>query len=659
MRFRATRLAGALAMGWLCACGSDGSSSSNPDGGPADGGPIGDGSIVVPDGPIDFHERALGIGDHGFVMGAGKRLVSLPDALSTKLESITMAKLDGVKVAFAMLPVTGVLPNGRIEAITYDAFADRLVMVVRAQRPHRIEVVTLEVSDTSAKFTTLTQSKVIAADGFMFNALHARGGGAFLAPRGNDLQPFTISGTTLTWEATTPAGSFLQTLGVATANAFGEGGLYAFGKLTYDPVLKKMVLTPTVQKNVPVGPSWSDVPMGGQPPEVDNTNPNPVAGWIAYDAKGKRLFISSLHEILPCPLPNQKCMAPGLWIADLKSSSWSKGPDSFSNGYSMGPWATDDEGRRALDITGGRLSAMALDEKTNFTYAPLTQSGDPGPRGADAAAMAPNGTILDWDSGGFRALDTKNALSTWTAADPKLVPDEIRYDDTRTVVWDDQNGDWLVTTARGGLSKSISTYVVSAGLVSMTKLDATGAPPPRFGAGAISASGTTYLVGGSVSAGGAAVDEVWALDRKAKTWKQLGKLPRALMRVTVRRVGPTELLVLGSEPTSSGEALAPPVSIDLGSGTAKELPVHGDPGPTMLWATAPLGTGFVGYESGDTVDATQPNLWTLTRDADGVAWKKTAFDADDYSLNGSRGVGAGDGTAVFVGRHLWVAKITK
>lgn len=653
-----------LATGWLCACGSD-NSGANPDGGTnPDGGPNPDGSIVVPDGPITFQERILGFDNlRGFVVGAGKRVVSLSESLSSTTQAITLATLDGTKAQIATVPVTGKLPSGRIESIAYDPGADMLVMIVRAQRPHRIEVVTLKVTDTTATFATLTQSATLPPDGFMFNALHTRGGGAFVAPRGNDLQPFTIGGDTLTWQATIPASSFWQGMGVALAPAPTEGGLYAFGKSTYDPVQKKMILTPTVQKNVPVGPSFTDVAMGGTPPPVDTTNPSPTPGWSAYDATGKRLLVSAMHDVLPCPPPQTICKAPGLYIADLKTNQWSKGPEFFTTfGYTQSAWATDDAARRVFARPESVLAAMAIDEKSDWQLKPFTQEGDVGPSSVTAVAISSAGRILEWEGSTLRTFEAGNAKARWEQFGTKVVPVEVQYSDARTLAPDNATGEWLATSSRMNDPKAtFDTYSIDKDGTSFTKLATTGAIPVRFSPATFVVSGTLYVIGGSTNIGsGKILDDVWALDRKTNAWKQIGTLPQPLQWATARQVTPTELWVIGWAAPVQGKdpVTAPIVSIDLVTGKTHELQAHGEPGPSRLWAVSPLGTGFVGFESGDTVDSTEPNLWTVTKDGDGVVWKKTPVDVDDYSLNGLRGVGRGDGTAYFVGKHFWQATIT-
>lgn len=660
--FRGTRATAAvLAVGWLCACGgSDG--NATPDGGSPDGAAP-DGAIVVPDGPVRFEERLLGFDPlKGFVVAAGKRMLSFADALSPSLKAITVVGLDGTKATVSTVPVSGTIPAGHIESIAYDPGSDAIVMIVRAQRPHRIEVVRVTVSDTAATFTTLTQSQTLAPDGYMFTALYASGGG-FVGVRGDVLLPFTIAGSALTWGASMPASSFSLAMSSALSAAPTEGGLYAYGKSVYDPVQKKLVIQPIVMKNVPVGPSWTDVALGGTPPPVDTSNPNPVGGFSAYDAKGKRLLVSALHDVTPCPPPQTVCKAPGLYIADMAKNTWVAGPEFFSTfGYVQSPWATDTEGRRIFNRPDLGISAMAIDEKTDWQLKALATEGDVGPGSGGTTAMSANGTILQWEGSALRSFDAANPKARWERFGTNLVPTEVAYSDGgRTLAFDATAGDWLVTNCRTSDPKStFDTYAVSADAKSFTKIATTGTVPRRASAASIAVGGKLYVIAGSDSLGGDALDDVWVLDRKTNAWKELGKLPQAILWPSVRQVSPTELWVFGMTKLQQANepVLSSVIAIDLVTGNARALATHGDPGPANLWTAAPLGTGFIGFESGNTIDATQPNLWTVTKDGDGVIWKSTPIDANDYGLNGLHGVGRGDGTAYFVGQHLWQATIT-
>ena len=102
----------------------------------------------------------------------------------------------------------------------------------------------------------------------------------------------------------------------------------------------------------------------------------------------------------------------------------------------------------------------------------------------------------------------------------------------------------------------------------------------------------------------------------------------------------------------------------LKSGTTKSLPVHGADSPKTLWSVAPLGTCFVGFESGSTVDGSQLNLWRCKKDGDGIVWERSDLDTDAYALGGGtelRGASTADGSrAFFVGATTWAtAALTK
>jgi hypothetical protein len=150
-----------------------------------------------------------------------------------------------------------------------------------------------------------------------------------------------------------------------------------------------------------------------------------------------------------------------------------------------------------------------------------------------------------------------------------------------------------------------------------------------------------------------------SFNRAAKTWSKLGALPKPLAWVVLRASAGTEVLALGRRVSDPEQRLAPIVAVDLATKKTRELAAEGD-APKRLWAMAPFGSCLIGYESGDTVDNTVPNLWRCKRDGDVIRWEKTAIDANDYALGGGftdlLGAGSSDGTrAYFVGSNLWAA----
>ena len=135
-------------------------------------------------------------------------------------------------------------------------------------------------------------------------------------------------------------------------------------------------------------------------------------------------------------------------------------------------------------------------------------------------------------------------------------------------------------------------------------------------------------------------------------------------RARHRRRPRSVVWAIGFAKTGNEWKLAPIVAIDLKSGTTKSLPVHGADPPKTLWSVAPLGTCFVGFESGSTVDGSQPNLWRCKKDGDGIVWERSDLDTDAYALGGGtelRGASTADGSrAFFVGATTWAtAALTK
>src|SRR4051794_1110424 len=177
MSFRALMCLGGLAAvtGLLAAaCGSDGESADpngagNPDAGsPTEEGGSGDASIDGPsvNGPFTFRDRLAGWSG-GYTGGwyrghgdpiSGKRLFSIPDALSPSLGAVTVVDVSAAKPRVFTLPVAGKVPVGTVESFVYVPGIDRMVLVVRGPQATSVAIVTIALGDKEATFATLTQA---------------------------------------------------------------------------------------------------------------------------------------------------------------------------------------------------------------------------------------------------------------------------------------------------------------------------------------------------------------------------------------------------------------------------------------------------------------------------------------------------------------------
>jgi hypothetical protein len=594
----------------------------------------------------------------GFVQGATGCVFSLTPGISSSLARVTLAKTNGTNVDVLTAKLAGKIPTGRVEAMAYAAGIDRFVLIVRAMRPHRIEIVTIALTDSDATAETLAQPAPLAADGAMFTALYPKGGGDLLAVRGNDLYTLTV-GAQATWSAPVSASNFYRGNSANVVLDAPHGRLVGYGRDVFDVQTQKVKFEPSVGTMPLSGPySWTELSLAGAPP----TNGQSFApSWAALDAGGQRLLaVVSMDDTCPGNVP---CSRPTLWEAKLAQGTWTELRDFFTPPTMYRPFATDDAAHRVLSWGDGALGAMGIDAQSNLQAPALVQKGDLGPSFPSAAVLLSNGKLLSSDGGIFRVLDPSAAAPRWERFGTTTLSQAVRYRPTFTE--DPRTGEVLVY---GGASSDANdgsgdTFVLAKDGSKLDKLTlGSGSPAPagRTSHGAAMLGGALVVAGGASNVLSASLDDVWALDRATSTWKKVATMPQPLTSVTMRVAAgsTTAVWALGYAKTGNDYALARIVEIDVATGKSRSLSSLGE-APKTLWSVAPYGTCFVGFESGDTVDGSEPQLWRCKREGDGVRWEKTPIDANDESLGGAvelRGAGAADGSrAFFVGRTLFAA----
>ncbi len=191
---------------------------------------------------------------------------------------------------------------------------------------------------------------------------------------------------------------------------------------------------------------------------------------------------------------------------------------------------------------------------------------------------------------------------------------------------------------------------------SIPKVTAAGAPPARSGHGALVADGKLWVVGGSQTVlDTAPLDDVWSFDRAFSTWAKVATLPEGVFAVSLSIAASGELLVTGRLKDGQTSSKASSVyAVDRTTHAVRTMDAV--PAATGLWSVTAYRGCFVGYESGDTVDSSLPNLWRCSV-ADGkITWTSTPLQEHDFVLNGLKGATASDGLrAYFVATHLWEA----
>lgn len=662
----------------IFACGSsarDDGAGPNPDPSvkppgtppPATTGPT---PAVVDQKPVALSELVAGFDTQiGFYQGAQKRIFSIPQTLSASLARVTVATVIGTKVTVATLPVKGKVVTGRVEAMAYDPASDVFALIVRAQRPARIEVVTIKLGAADATFATLAQSPPQANDGYMFNAMYAKGAETFLAQRGDMFLTLGVAGGKATWGAQVTAQGFMRGNGGSISYDAPRGRFVAFGKDVFVPPMS-MKFQPTIgTSSVDAPTAWNELTLGNAPADPPNPGGGVYAKWAAWDSQGQRLFTVIPQSSTCFPGQPPPCQQQQLWVGNLATNTWTKLQDHYNPPNAYRTYAVDDDNRRFFGVGDGAVSATSISDLNPAQGIALTQDGDvgPGPWGASATVLT-DGKLLESDGGVFRVYDPAAAAPRWERFGKSLLPQELRYRPSFST--DPSSGEVMVF---GGASSNASPasgllYALAKDGSALTKLDVAGAwPSARTAHGAVFTGRTLVVAGGSNNqASGANLDDVWTLDRgtAGAAWKKAATLPTALGNVVLNATSATEVLALGASKTGSDYTIAPIVTIDLKTGTTKNLPVHGADSPKILWSIAPLGTCFVAFESGTEVDGSLPTLWRCKKDGDGIIWEKSGLDADDYSLGGGnelRGASTADGTrAFFIGATTWAtAALTK
>lgn len=652
------------------ACGSEatnGDAGGTTDGAPTlpgapdgrDGGTTTAPQVIVDEAPVAMTQRLVGFDAfRGLMHPPSKRLFSLPEAISSSLSRVTVAKVGATSVDVTTLAVKGTVPTGRVESFAYEPTTDRIVVIVRSMRPHRIEVVTIALGDSEAQFEVLPQAQPLVANGGVLSALYPRGGGVLVVDRGNEVLTLSVTGGKAAWSA--PQGPTGLMRGNTTSISLDakQGRLIAVGREVFDPATMRPKYEPAVGTLPLSGPhTWTDVALGNTPPAESAGIYGPT--WSTWHSTGNRVL--AVMQI-PSTCGGAPCTKPSLWAANLGQGAWTQVLEFFNAPTPMrGPFAVDDAAERIFAHSDGSLVAYSTATTSTMADAKLTQQGDLGPRFPSAAVVLSSGKILSSDGGVFRVLDPSAAAPRWERFGKTMMGQQIRYRPSLTE--DPTTGEVLVF---GGASTNASPTSSTLSILSkdgdtLTKADVPDGPAGRASHGAALVGRSLVIAGGYVGSGvsGALSDEVWAFDLGARTWKKLAALPFPIGNVSVRAVSDTEAWIVGFRLDGEEHRLSPIVAVDVAKGTATEVATTGA-APERLWSFAPYGSCFVGFESGDTVDGSEPTLWRCKKEGATIRWEKSALDADDYNLGGSldlRGVASADGSAAyFVGNSLWAAR---
>lgn len=666
-------LCGLAALGGLgsAACGSDGEDANAAAPGAPDGGTLTDGGSATdasPDGPsvngpFTFRDRLAGWSGgygggwyraHGYAI-SGKRLFSLPDALSASLGAVTVVDVSTAKPRVYTLPVVGKFPAGTVESFVYEPQLDRMVLVVRPSRAPKTEIVTIAIGDKEATFTTLAQAGPAITSKSLIGPLYATGTtGVIVAGLGNFTASITISGTTATWSAESAGGIFAGNGSEAMEDP-AHGRALAFGNNVYDPVAMKGHVEPNIMQLSLTPPyAWTALPFGGDAPPNDDE----YFSFSVYDDTGGRVLASAMHDGTCGGIP---CKLTGLWSFDLGASTWTKLEDDWNGPFAYGgaPFLVQQDARRILEPTDGVLVATSLDTAANptLTGAALEQDGDLGPTFPIGATVLGDQRIVSTDGRAFRVLDPTLAAPRWERFGTAAMPSTISRN--ASISADAKTGEVLVFgTPRpvGAVPAVPELHVLSADGKALAKVTTPTPPPPRSGHGALLADGILYIAGGTTGElGTPMLDDVWAFERASAKWTKIATLPTAIAFATLSLGANNDLVVTGRVTAGANETKSSPV-FAIDRATHAVTVMDAVPSAFPLWSVAAYRGCFVGYESGDTVDGSQPHVWRCTIDGGKTTWTSTVIEEHDFAVESLRGATAPDGLrAYFVGRHLWEA----
>lgn len=628
--------------------GAGGGAGGGTGGGAAGGGAGGGGGAIdagLDDGTLVLRQRLVGMArQRGAWQESQHRLVALPAGVSSSLGAMTTIRFEGDAGVVESLPVTGALSSGVVEA--WGMRGDEAVAIVRQYRPQALDVVRFSFSATGVTAQKLSAATPLPYDGYIFGDLYASGAG-FAASRGNDVVTLSLGGNAVSWSS--QPGQLFAGNGSALVEDAPRGRLLAFGHEAYDVMNMRIVFKQELQQfGLPAGP-WATISLGGELP-VAELYPSPGAGWAAWDSALQHLYVTANEQGMCGGIP---CLKRPLFVANLATNQWTKLVDHYNGAYRQPAWATDPATHRIIDGTGGQLEIAELratPAQPDFRPLPLDGTWFEAGRyasSAPAATMLANGRVVAVMGTRFVSLDPSASPPRWVSFGTATLPSSGTTS-APSLVEDPSTGTIYVA----GLAQ---LYALSADGKTLTPVTASGAPAERWRPG-VAVSGRELIVaGGSTSAG--LLDEIHAFHLDQRTWRRLGTLPVGLFDASVRRGSRDgELLIVGRTKVGDDYPLTAVYALDVGTQQVTALTNDGAP-PANAWMIAPLGSGFVVMESGDTVDGSEPSLFRAKRIGSTVKWERVALPEVDEALVGHAGVGLGTRSALFVGRGVWEVRL--
>jgi hypothetical protein len=663
----------ALSMAWICACsgprdgapvdGSIADAGTSFDGGPrSDAGELdrdgavrpvetcGGDAIAVGHSLAGFGELYLGRSTYAAVQRTEGRIVALPANVSPQVSRITYVELEPdeaeVDATVHTAVVAGEAPAGEIYHTVWLPSLDRFVMLTLERDPLRYALYALDLHESRADFTRLSETGTPSAEGSVFTGFHAMSGARVAAVRaGTDLHYVDLAGDSATWSGPmTPFGD--PGISVTTRESDG-GALLGWGRRTFDPMTLMEGFEPRLYE-IPLSPgSPSEIPAGFGAPTAA---PGVSYPFLAYDDVSRRVLVTS--DIVETHPVVGMIRRPALYAFDRDLSRWTMLADYFDTStFAYGvPYAMHADSHRAFGFSREGLSA--LDTETG-EVTELVFDGHPGPREAVAATALEDGVIAAVTRyGEIITIDPRLPNARYEPLGEVRTPEASRTEPS--LVYDPTTSSLLLFGGTEGFPGDPSAALHRIALDG-TRIDEEtigGGPSARFGHQAIVHEGTMYVVGGSGATEGVAEQhgDVWALDLASRSWRRLAEV-RPRSRISLAVAGGELFIAGGLRYTETFEAtwVAEIEAIDLATGAVRTVATTGV-APRAFASTVALGRGFASFDLVDDVlDGTGARLRYL--DLDIGAWSDLGACFVDRVVYGLQGVVMPD-VSYLVGPHV-------
>jgi hypothetical protein len=569
-----------------------------------------------------------------------RRAFTLPLSAASSLQKLATVRLEdagtvlpdgGVRAFVEWLPVTGSVPTGNLTATAFDETSNILTGLYLSKNPLRYEVVTLQVSNTEARFATLTQSDTPDANGPLISRMEGTSS-ALGVQVGQGLRTLSISGTQATWAPPVPGQVFTE----MSAYDRARDRVISIGSTTFTPPMT-VTWTSTVQERQATSPTWMPLAFSGMglTPFIPSMAP---LGFIAYDAVDERLVIAGTRPVM---IGGMTMQAPQAIEASLRTRAW-RDLGQISSVIARAPFFYD---RAYRQVFAPDLSAYSLAPGRELQRSLTALDGRLPPQNVSSAASAirlPDGSILVTHNG---LMTYTPSTGAWNAVPARVPANQVAG---ASLAYDPVGNRALLlfgSSSLSGGSASAAVLALSADGQTLTPVATTGvAPSARFTASAVVVGTELVVVGGFT--GTAELGDVFSLDLTTLVWRRVGQVaPRRLAGLLV---GPGSVVVVGGRATTQ-PFVTSVERVELASGTSQPINVTG-PAPIISISLAAFAGGLAGFDIGDSFDL-RPNAFLEFRvSGNQGTWTSTDPNVMDQAISPAFAVsGASCNEGLFLG----------